>query len=111
MVLEANPTIWIQELSTIARRIRHVLKIAAAILVVILLAGATYQGVATALERRKYPHPGSLVDVGGHQLHIHCTGEHVSGAPTVVLEAPEGGMSAEWGWVQAALSRSRRVCS
>ena len=27
--------------------------------------------------------PGQLVDVGGHRLHLHCTG---SGSPTVVLE-------------------------
>ena len=92
-------------------RIRQILKTTAIILIVILLAGATYQGVATAVERRKYPHPGSLVDVGGHQLHIYCTGENSVAAPTVILEAPEGGMSAEWGWVQGALSKSRRVCS
>lgn len=92
-------------------RLRHILKTTAVILIVILLAGATYQGVATAVERRKYPHPGSLVDVGGHQLHIYCTGENRRPGPTVILEAPEGGMSAEWGWVQAEVSRSRRVCS
>ena len=78
-------------------RARQILKTTAVILIVILLAGATYQGVATAVERRKYPHPGMLVDVGGHQLHIYCTGESRVAAPTVILEAPEGGMSAEWG--------------
>jgi pimeloyl-ACP methyl ester carboxylesterase len=92
-------------------RVRQILKSTVFILIVILLAGATYQGVATAVERRKYPHPGSLVDVGGHQLHIYCTGEHRPGAATVILEAPEGGMSAEWGWVQAAVAADRRVCS
>jgi pimeloyl-ACP methyl ester carboxylesterase len=97
-------------------RVRQILKSTTVILIVILLAGATYQGVATALERRKYPHPGMLVDVGGHQLHIYCTGEQKASAKssvisTVILEAPEGGMSAEWGWVQAALSRNSRVCS
>jgi pimeloyl-ACP methyl ester carboxylesterase len=92
-------------------RLRHILKTVVIIVVVLLLAGATYQGVATALERRKYPHPGMLIDVGGHQLHIYCSGEHRPNVPTVILEAPEGGMSAEWGWVQSALSRTRRVCS
>jgi pimeloyl-ACP methyl ester carboxylesterase len=89
-------------------RVRHFLVTALVVLVVILLAGVTYQGVATAVERRRYPHPGRLVDVGGHQLHIHCTGQ---GSPTVVLEAPEGSMSAEWGWVQAAAAERGRVCS
>src|SRR6185369_14109164 len=59
-----------------------------------LLAGATYQGVATALERREFPPPGLLVSVGDHQLHIYCTG---TGSPTVVLEAPAAGLSAAWG--------------
>jgi hypothetical protein len=37
-----------------------------------MLIGATYQGVATAWERRQFPRPGGMVDVGGHQLHIYC---------------------------------------
>ena len=79
-----------------------------AFIMAILLAGATYQGVATALERRKYPHPGRLVDVGGHQLHVYCTGE---GTPTVVLEAPVTGLSATWARVQPEIARRTRVCS
>jgi pimeloyl-ACP methyl ester carboxylesterase len=79
-----------------------------AFIMAILLAGATYQGVATALERRKFPHPGRLVDVGGHQLHIYCTGE---GSPTVVLEAPVTGLSAAWARVQPEVARRTRVCS
>ncbi len=77
-------------------------------LVVALLAGATYQGVATALERRDYPPPGQKIDVGGHQLHIRCTGE---GHPVVILEAPAAGMSAAWARVQAGISPRTRVCS
>ena len=79
-----------------------------ALLVFILLAGATYQGVATALERREFPRPGGLVSVGDHQLHIYCTGK---GSPTVVLEAPAAGLSAAWGEVQRRLSATTRVCS
>jgi pimeloyl-ACP methyl ester carboxylesterase len=74
----------------------------------VVLAGATYQGVVTALERRQFPHPGRLVDVGDHQLHLHCTGE---GKPAVVLEAPALGISEVWGWVQPGLSSLTRVCS
>jgi pimeloyl-ACP methyl ester carboxylesterase len=79
-----------------------------AFIMAIVLAGATYQGVATALERRKFPHPGRLVDVGGHQLHIYCTGE---GSPRVVLEAPVTGLSAAWARVQPDVARRTRVCS
>lgn len=87
---------------------KRTLLTAAAVLVFLVLAGATYQGVATALERRQFPHPGRLVDVGGHQLHLHCEGE---GSPIVVLEAPAGGMSAAWAWVQARVAQMTRVCS
>jgi len=79
-----------------------------ALVVLVALAGATYQGVTTSLERRRYPHPGRLVDVGGHQLHIYCAGR---GTPIVVLEAPASGLSASWSRVQAALAPTTRVCS
>lgn len=87
---------------------RRRLAAAGAVIVFILLAGATYQGVATALERREFPRPGGMVSVGDHQLHIYCTGTE---SPTVVLEAPAAGLSAAWGEVQRRLSGTMRVCS
>ena len=87
---------------------RRILLTAGAAIVFLLLLGATYQGVATALERRQFPHPGNLVDIGDRQLHLHCTG---SGSPVVVLEAPAAGLSAAWGWVQPPVSAVTRVCS
>jgi pimeloyl-ACP methyl ester carboxylesterase len=87
---------------------RRTLGASGAVIIFILLAGATYQGVATALERREFPRPGGLVSVGDHQLHIHCTGTE---SPTVVLEAPAAALSAAWGEVQRRLSGIVRVCS
>jgi pimeloyl-ACP methyl ester carboxylesterase len=92
----------------IPARLRRPLGVGAAALVILMLAGATYQGVATAMERREFPHPGRLVPIGDRQLHIHCTG---SGTPIVVLEAPGGAMSAAWGWVQQSVTPVTRVCS
>ena len=89
-------------------RLRRVATTVAVVIAVFLLAGATYQGLATAFERRDFPPPGQRIDVGGHQLHIYCTGE---GRPAVVLEAPATGMSAAWGWVQPEIARRTRVCS
>jgi pimeloyl-ACP methyl ester carboxylesterase len=89
-------------------RVRRTITIAGVIVVFLVLAGATYQGVATALERRQFRHPGRMVDAGGHQLHIFCTG---TGSPTVVLEAGGAGMSAAWGWVQPRVQTVTRVCS
>jgi len=81
---------------------------AAAVVILILLIGATYQGVTTALDRRRFPHPGRMVRATDHQLHIYCTGQ---GGPTVVLEAPAAAMSGAWGWLQPELERRSRVCS
>ena len=92
---------------TLARVQRRLLQ-TAAVVIFLVLGGATYQGVATALERREFRHPGRLVDVGGHQLHLYCTGE---GTPTVVLEAPAAGMSAAWAWIQPQIATAARVCS
>lgn len=95
-------------MAALRSRARRVLRVGGAALVFILLAGATYQGVATALERREYRHPGGLVSIGDHQLHLYCTG---NGTPTVVLEAPAAGLSAAWGPVQQRLGGTTRTCS
>ncbi|MEQ1573445.1 MAG: hypothetical protein ABL993_04290 [Vicinamibacterales bacterium] len=88
--------------------IRRTLTLGGAVLFVMILLGATYQGVATAIERRRHQYPGRMVKAGNHQLHIFCTGE---GAPTVLLEAPATGMSAAWGLVQPIVAMETRVCS
>jgi pimeloyl-ACP methyl ester carboxylesterase len=91
-----------------SQRTRHVAFIIAGLVTFIVLAGVTYQSVATALERRKFPYPGRLIEVGDHQLHLHCVGE---GTPTVVLEAPAAGVSVGWTWVQDEVAKTTRVCS
>ena len=91
-----------------SQRTRHLAFAVAGLATFIVLAGVTYQSVATALERRQFPYPGRLIDVGDHQLHIHCTGK---GGPTVVLEAPAAGVSVGWAWVQNDLAMKTRVCS
>jgi pimeloyl-ACP methyl ester carboxylesterase len=92
----------------VSSAVRRVLVTAAVVLFLLGLIGATYQGVATALERRRFPHPGRMIDVGGYQLHLYCLGQ---GAPAVVLEAPATTMSAVWAWVQTDIARTTRVCS
>jgi pimeloyl-ACP methyl ester carboxylesterase len=55
-----------------------------------------------------HPAPGKIVSVGGHKMHIYCTG---SGSPTIVLEAGGQNDSVIWRGVQPALSRTTRVCA
>jgi hypothetical protein len=69
--------------------------------------GGVYQTVGAAVDAKAYPPPGQLIDVGGHRLHLSCTG---SGSPTVVLEAGGGEMSSNLGWITPAVARNTRVC-
>jgi pimeloyl-ACP methyl ester carboxylesterase len=77
---------------------------------ILLLAtiGATYESIESSRDLRFNPPPGLLVDVGGHKMHLDCSGQ---GAPTVLLES---GLSDDWlVWyrVQPAISKLTRVCS
>jgi pimeloyl-ACP methyl ester carboxylesterase len=76
--------------------------------VVILSVGAAYQWQATRRDLAAHPAPGRLVDVGGHRLHIWCTG---TGEPAVILESGLGGSSFDWGFVQPRIAEFTRVCS
>ena len=77
-------------------------------LLVLALIGAIYQAVATEIDQRAYPPPGEMVNVDDHSLHINCLGE---GSPTVILEAANAYMSADWVRVQQEVSDTTRVCA
>ncbi len=52
--------------------------------------------------------PGRLIDVGGFNLHIHCTG---TGSPAVIMDSALGGSSVSWLLVQPDIAQQTRVCS
>jgi pimeloyl-ACP methyl ester carboxylesterase len=70
--------------------------------------GGMYETAARAHDRNAYPAPGHLYDVGGHRLHLNCSG---TGTPTVVLEHGLGATSAGWARITAELSQTTRVCT
>jgi pimeloyl-ACP methyl ester carboxylesterase len=69
--------------------------------------GGGYETVRAAADAQAYPMTGQLIDVGGHRLHLSCTG---SGSPTVVLQPGAGEMSLNLGWITPAVARDTRVC-
>jgi len=69
--------------------------------------GGGYETVRESLDRRMPQAPGQLIDVGGHRLHLNCTG---SGSPTVILESGLGESGAYWTWVSTAVAHDTRVC-
>jgi pimeloyl-ACP methyl ester carboxylesterase len=59
--------------------------------------------------RAASPQPvGKMVNLGGHQLHLDCTGR---GAPTVVIETGLGDFSFDWILVQGPVSQFTRICT
>jgi pimeloyl-ACP methyl ester carboxylesterase len=77
-------------------------------LLALLALGYLYQQGMEARDWRRHPPPGDRVEVGGYELHIHCTGE---GSPTVVLDAGLGSFSMDWVAVQPSLAAITRSCS
>lgn len=69
--------------------------------------GGGYETLREAADAKAYPMPGQLIDVGGHSLHLSCTG---SGSPTVVLQPGGGEMSSNLGWITPAVASKTRVC-
>jgi pimeloyl-ACP methyl ester carboxylesterase len=69
--------------------------------------GGGYQSVRSAVDASTHAMPGRLVDIGGHRLHLRCTG---SGSPTVVLEPGAGMVSAQLGLITPAVARDTRIC-
>ncbi len=93
---------------TIRQRLLRLLAVFSLVLAGLLLLGLISQAIANAVDAARYPAPGKLVDIGGYQLHINCTG---TGSPTVILDAGLGGSSLDWSKVQPAVARFTRVCS
>ena len=78
------------------------------LIVVLSTIGMIYQTAATEADKKNFPSPGNLIDVGGFKMHIDCVGE---GSPTVILEALSGGFSSYWAWVQPEVAKQVRVCA
>lgn len=69
--------------------------------------GGLYETAREASDTTAAAMPGRLVDVGGHRLHIACTG---SGQPTVVLEPGLGQPSTAMAWIARGVAPTTRVC-
>ena len=76
---------------------------------VLFLLGLMLLAITSAAQAQLEPKPpGKLVDLGGHRLHVNCTG---SGGPTVVVENGLGDFSFDWVLVQESVSRFARICT
>src|SRR5213075_1264768 len=69
--------------------------------------GGGYETYRETVDRSNFAMPGRLIDVGGHKLHINCTG---TGGPTVVLEPGLGEPSTAMAWIAPDVAATTRVC-
>ena len=81
---------------------------AASVIAAAGIASAAYQHAADAADRRRYPPPGRLVDVGGRCLHLLAMGE---GTPVVVIVPALGSNVLEWVRVLRGASAETTVCA
>lgn len=70
--------------------------------------GGSYETVQSSLDHSTDTMPGTSYDVGGHRLHVDCTG---AGSPTVVLESGLGEISPHWAWIARSVAADTRVCA
>ena len=68
--------------------------------------GLVYEHRAQERDRKFYPAPGKLVDLGGYRLHLDCAGT----GPTVVLEYGHQGAYTDWLRVRPQIADFARVC-
>ncbi|MEI8365654.1 MAG: alpha/beta hydrolase [Parachlamydiaceae bacterium] len=73
------------------------------------MTGFAYQQIASYFDRKKYPPPGELIDVGGYNLHIQCQGERRQGIPTVIIETGIFDCSHSWQLVQPEIAKFTQV--
>ena len=73
------------------------------------LSGYLLSGCLSAIAQSAAPAPlGKLVDLGGHRLHVKCSGV---GSPTVVVENGLGDFSFDWNLVQTRVAKFTRICT
>ena len=80
--------------------------IAAGAISAAVLSSVAYQEVAAARDRRRFPAPGRLVDIGGRRLHLLDAGE---GSPAVVVVPALGEGGLTWIRIQRELAAELRV--
>lgn len=87
---------WPPAMPRVSKLVKHICAI--------ILSGCSVFAATTS-----EPKPlGKLVDLGGHRLHVNCTGK---GSPTVVVENGLGDFSLDWILVQSRVSRFTRICT
>ena len=98
-------------MARVLSRIKRILLVTVVLLIVAAFAGATYQWFASRNDLAATPPPGRLVDVGGHRLHLWCTGSTAPGAPTVFFDSGLGGDAFDWTDIAPEIGKFTQACT
>jgi pimeloyl-ACP methyl ester carboxylesterase len=91
------------------RWIRRIAIGLAALVVLLLLVGASYEVAGRRHAAREFPPPGKLVEIGGRRIQLDCRG---MGSPTVVLESGlDMSGSLSWSLVHDSIAKTTRACA
>jgi pimeloyl-ACP methyl ester carboxylesterase len=74
----------------------------------LVAAGAIYQAVGAAGDRRRYPPPGRMVDLGGRSLHLIDTS---ASGPPVIFESGISATCLSWAGVREQVGNFARACA
>jgi protein-S-isoprenylcysteine O-methyltransferase Ste14/pimeloyl-ACP methyl ester carboxylesterase len=83
----------------------------AAVLVLVALAGLTYEAYADAQAAREFPPLGTMVDIGGRRLHLVCIGRDDPMEPAVMFLSSGWGNALSSSRARERLANRTRVCS
>lgn len=97
-------------MARLGNRIKKVCLGFGGLLLVAAFAGASYQWLATRSDLAATPPPGRLVDVGGHRLHLWCTGSVSPGIPTVLFDSGLGGDAFDWSKIAPEVAKFTQAC-
>lgn len=92
-------------------RIKRLFLVLVALLVAAVLCGALYQWLASRNDLSATPAPGQFVDVGGHRLHIWCTGSAAPSTPAVLFDSGLGGDAFDWTNIAPEVAKFTQACT
>jgi pimeloyl-ACP methyl ester carboxylesterase len=85
---------------------KSALKIVGLVLMILAVAGARYQYIASKQDEKKYQPVGRMIDVGGYKLHMI---DSQVGKATVVIDSGIGVKTLDWCLVQPEIAKFARV--
>lgn len=74
----------------------------------LIAAGAIYQAVGAAVDQRRYPPPGRMIDIGGRSLHLI---DKAASGPAVVFESGISATCLNWTEVRSQVEGFARACT